>query len=874
MVRFGRSRPRAVIPLADPAVATGSRRDTQLGTLARVLVHAERLGATVPRTFVVTADLFRQVAHTQLPPGHDAASLLRTAQRPTGIERAARARERLLSVFLESDVEREIDAAFAELGESAPWGVAVRTSPVLEDQGVARAAGLSHTELGVRTREELGAAIRRAWARVASEATIDYLRARKARDLAVAVVLQPVVAASASAVLLTDTRVLSIPTSIEAASRPERRAVALFGLITDRADLATAEVVAFAADGAIIAQRPSAQKRQYVVGEGGLAEVEAPPAPVLSPARLASLVELATRLEALGPSAVACVVPEEGEPSVVDVVPLEHEGYPGAGGPATFWARAAVDEVIATPLTPLSAHLLRQPLLSRGRLSYGDDAPRQARLSGVLASIEGRPYLDVSPLLEPQAERGPLDRMSRVELGSSQWAPELAGEPSARPSLARAGLRIAQIATEQKTLTDHVVRFERDAEQQRRWLSELDLGILPDDSLTTTLHEVAQFLSGAHRLHASACALSVTGNGLLTSILSGVDAGRAPWLSHAVSAGAGVVTARPAAAFSHVAGIARFDAAALPIVQGGAARALGDLPDGPLLRALRQFLDAYGDRGLNEAELATARWGENTAPLFFMLGAALRGDAVDPDVAASRARALADRQLALLEPGLSFFETRLVRDVSSRQRELLRLRERCRARIAHGQSMMRVVALDVDRRIRRLDPTLEPGSALFLTLKELTGAVAKYRTDLAPIVRARRADHAARNRAREPVPVFRGAPKPAYPSAVSGILPGIALAAGAAKGRVVRLGAGLEGLGTFAPGDVLVVPALDLGLSPLFLLASAVVTELGTPLASSAVVARDCGVPAVTLGAATLLLRDGMEVRVDGDAGTVELPPP
>src|SRR5262249_40411037 len=148
----------------------------------------------------------------------------------------------------------------------------------------------------------------------------------------------------------------------------------------------------------------------------------------------------------------------------------------------------------------------------------------------------------------------------------------------------------------------------------------------------------------------------------------------------------------------------------------------------------------YGDRGLHEAELASARWGERGGPILSMLAAAIRGDAVDPDVAASRARALADRKLALLEPGLSFFETRLVRDVASRQRELLRLRERCRARIAHGQSMMRTVMLDVDRRIRRLDPTLDAGAALFLTLKELTGAVAQYRADLAPIVRARRAD--------------------------------------------------------------------------------------------------------------------------------------
>ena len=86
------------------------------------------------------------------------------------------------------------------------------------------------------------------------------------------------------------------------------------------------------------------------------------------------------------------------------------------------------------------------------------------------------------------------------------------------------------------------------------------------------------------------------------------------------------------------------------------------------------------------------------------------------------------------------------------------------------------------------------------------------------------------------------------------------------------LGGTLEGLERFVPGDVLCVETLDLGLTPLFLHARAVVTELGTPFSSSAVVARDCGVPMVgAVPAVTSLLRDGDLVRVDGDAGSVEV---
>ena len=288
-------------------------------------------------------------------------------------------------------------------------------------------------------------------------------------------------------------------------------------------------------------------------------------------------------------------------------------------------------------------------------------------------------------------------------------------------------------------------------------------------------------------------------------MLAGVDPTRASWLAHAVASGADVVTARPAAAFCHVAAIARYDDPARAAIGAGASSP-SELPEGPLRNALGHFLKAYGDRSLLETELATPRWGEDATPIFAMLSASFRADAIDPDVALSRARALADRQLALLEPQLSFFETRVVRDIVSRQRELLRLRERCRERIAHGLALMRVVALDVDRRIRRLDPTLEVGAALMLRLDELAAAVAKYRADLGPIVRARRAEFEAERRKPSSASVFRGASRPEYPVRMNQVLRGLRASSGVAMGSVVRLGGTLEGLGRFSPGDILVVP--------------------------------------------------------------------
>ena len=74
------------------------------------------------------------------------------------------------------------------------------------------------------------------------------------------------------------------------------------------------------------------------------------------------------------------------------------------------------------------------------------------------------------------------------------------------------------------------------------------------------------------------------------------------------------------------------------------------------------------------------------------------------------------------------------------------------------------------------------------------------------------------------------------------------------------------------PGDVLVTTVTNVGWTPLFPRAAAVVTDLGAPLSHASIVARELGIPAVVgTGNATMRLHDGDRVRVDGERGTVEV---
>ncbi len=76
--------------------------------------------------------------------------------------------------------------------------------------------------------------------------------------------------------------------------------------------------------------------------------------------------------------------------------------------------------------------------------------------------------------------------------------------------------------------------------------------------------------------------------------------------------------------------------------------------------------------------------------------------------------------------------------------------------------------------------------------------------------------------------------------------------------------------GKLARGDVLVCPSTSPAWTPLFSIASAVVTDIGGAASHAAIVAREYGIPAVLgSGDATRVLADGDLIEVDGAAGTV-----
>jgi phosphohistidine swiveling domain-containing protein len=112
---------------------------------------------------------------------------------------------------------------------------------------------------------------------------------------------------------------------------------------------------------------------------------------------------------------------------------------------------------------------------------------------------------------------------------------------------------------------------------------------------------------------------------------------------------------------------------------------------------------------------------------------------------------------------------------------------------------------------------------------------------------------------------------PTKVSLISDSLQGHPGSAGSVEGFVRLIDNPEEG-DQLKSGEILVAVTTNVGWTPLFPRAAAVITDIGAPLAHAAIVARELGIPAVVgCGDATTRLRTGDRVRVDGGAGIVEI---
>lgn len=727
--------------------------------------------------------------------------------------------------FARRDVPPEIAAAIR--AALPPGPVAVRSSATAEDLPDLSFAGQHDTFLDVAGDDVLDA-VKRCWASLWTERAIAYRARNGITDVALAVVVQKVVPADAAGVLFTANPVTGARDESVVNAAPGLGEALVGGTVTPD---------------------------EYVVTSG---EVRGS-GDLLSDAEVLELAGLGERIQDLYgmPVDVEWAV-ADGRVSVLQARPITalpdapaEVGHAEAGHAEVWndslrgdylWTCANLREAVPSVMTPATwsfAKVLAQPPIAGHPMT---------------GNIGGRFYLNLSVALAVGSALGLglggfMLRTTEQYFGRLPPGVELPGLPMSRLAVLRAAVGAAG-------------PFLRQGREYRAKIDGL-LASAPDR---------------AERLHAAFRAASTPAD-LLSLWKSDVDE-----VLH-VDARVFDAGARNGSMSSHkvrrrlVGLVGEDDATALLTGAHGAAGELESL--GPVLGLVRlnrgditreAYVRQYGHRFADEFEVSAPRPAEDPEwpgqPDF----------GVDPEELLVRQAAVRDAAWERLRAAHPGKVGRLRRQVDELA-ELARERERARSEFSRAFGVLRAFLVRVG------EVTGHGDDVFFLPIEETLRVLGGDESPLAAVP-ARRAAY-DRYRALPPYPtVIRGHFDPeswaADPNRRSDVHdssaepPGDAVsgfpgAAGVVEG-VARVIYEVEDGAALRRGEVLVTTVTNIGWTPLFPRAAAVVTDVGAPLSHAAIVARELGIPAVVgCGNATTRIRTGDRVRVDGGRGTVNV---
>ena len=557
--------------------------------------------------------------------------------------------------------------------------------------------------------------------------------------------------------------------------------------------------------------------------------------------------------------------------------------FPGVPTRTPTWSDGNIRDSFPRPLTTATWSLLDatgQAVVYASAQLVEYPLPRGMQ---VLRRFGGRPYFDLDSLQWSLYDSiGILPADTNLTMGGFQ--PEIP-VPGRSPLRGRAGLARAR---RRLRLVGRLRRFQRDAPQridamvaQARRSRAVDLSSLSDDRLLSRFRDVQSLGVAYEPVLQLAAAYSGVWARVLEWVLERAGRGKARSLvSRLLAASGDVASAEHGFRLQELADSAAGDAAPLAALRDPDPWAWRRLPaDAPFRAAMEDYLDRFGHRAVFEMELASTRWAED--PHYVLEQVRFHLD--HPPAGDARSRAADVRRRA--EAELAAFPAVLrpvARWVLARARRGAALRENAKSGSAAAIALVRQICLEVGRRLHAAGRIAAADDVFHLSIVEveawMTGAWDG--TGAGALVADRRARLAAQQDLELPGVIeetpaaprsadSRTAATTATPEPGGDAWSGVAAAPGTAEGAACVLRTPHDG-GRMGRNDVLVAPSTDPGWTPLFLRASALVTETGGYLSHGAVVAREFGLPAVVnVRHAMRTLTDGDRLRVDGTAGRV-----
>ncbi|AXE38034.1 PEP/pyruvate-binding domain-containing protein [Acidipropionibacterium virtanenii] len=842
-------------------IATVGGKGANLGELSTA-------GLPVPPGFVLTTEAYRQaVAEAGIVGELTSLADAVDPEDPSGAQETARRITGLFAgVAVPAPIRSDLLAAWTELGNPP---VAVRSSATTEDLADASFAGQQETYLHVRGEQAVLDAVRDCWASLFTARALAYRAERgiPAEDLALAVVIQEMVAADAAGVMFT---------SNPATGRREETLVsAAWGLgeavVSGMVD--TDDLVVDTAASAVLS-RTTADKAVMVVPDpdNGTRRRPVPAelrrAPVLTDARALDLAAWGARIaDHYGaPQDVEWALAGTGF-VITQARPIVSLPEPAGPTPTTWpvprghaaYFRASIVEQMPDPLSPLFADLARAHVLPAMDETLTDVSGRPgfARGKGMgFPTINGYAYYQYSDrdmaalmgkaaLMIPRAVTrglgGPtywrttaLPRYQGVVAQESARDPEALGARELLDSaerLVHAGFAyytavqtvIPPVATAESSLTAFCKRVRRPGDPDAASL------LFGYDSAPIRAEQSLYDLGARAREDAS----------LARALLA---CGRFP-------------KERPAEVAPET--WTRFE--------------------GRLAEHLRRHGHATYTLDLMRPVAA-----DTPDLLWEVFAMYLRGEGTDPAARRERAARARDAGAARIRGHLA----RPLRAAFDRllgwAQRLAPVREDALAGIGLGWPAARRALRALGARLVGAGALAETDQVFWLRRDELAELAASLDAGVgalptrAAVVEERRRIWRGQALAQPPqmLPdrsiwhVFDPF-MPAAEGADAAVLHGIGGSGGTVTAPVRVLTDPSE-FSTFRPGEILVAAITTPAWTPLFAMAAGVVTDVGGPLSHSSIVAREYGIPAVLgTGSATRALRTGETVTIDGTSGTV-----
>jgi rifampicin phosphotransferase len=292
-----------------------------------------------------------------------------------------------------------------------------------------------------------------------------------------------------------------------------------------------------------------------------------------------------------------------------------------------------------------------------------------------------------------------------------------------------------------------------------------------------------------------------------------------------------------------------------------------------LLAGMDAFLSRYGHLSSNGMDFSEVPWAENPSLIWSAIGREVRSPVhmhgLNIALIRDTARQQARQQLHRGERPL--FDRLLDSTVT-----YIGIREHLSDRLSHDAYQMRRLVLALAEQLVSCRRLHQLEDIFYLTYDEVRDLAAGRPAGQAAqeLVAVRRAEMAVDADMDLPATLC-GDHVPAVSARLTEgkpYLSGIAGSSGRAQGyaRVVMDPA--RAPVDLSAADILVVPFTDVGWTPLFPGVSGIVAETGGQLSHTSIVAREYGLPAVVnVRQATLRIRDGQPITVDGDQGRVYL---